>query len=132
MQVQIHFYLFYTSLIHKSNKASKKLLSGLKISLSHHLSLQLDLQILRLDDLSPECQETFYYNFVMTIIKLNDFRHLCHKVYSKEVSVPRFVNFVTVVSLRCWKKISKKLNPGVSTVYSSESEDPAQKYQVFG
>ena len=55
----------------------------------HHLSLQLCLQIPRLDDLPPACQAL--HNKIIIdynkIIKSSDFRHLCDNVRSKEVTV---------------------------------------------
>ena len=37
-------------------------------------------------------------------MKLNDFRHLCDNVCSKEVSLLCFVKFIALVSFRCRKK----------------------------
>ena len=63
------FIFFLNTMIRKSIKTSKKILFGLKISTSHHLSLQLDLQMPRLYDLPPACQIALYYDFVMAAIK---------------------------------------------------------------
>ena len=56
----------------------------------HHLSQELDLQIPRLDDLPPACEEVLHNKIVIdfnNIMKSNEFRHLCYNVYSKEVSL---------------------------------------------
>ena len=89
-------------------------------------SLKLYLQIPRLDDLAPAYQEALHNKVVIDYnkrMKLNDFRHLCESVYSKEVSLLRFVKFVTLVLFRWWKKkmISKNIDPFVS-IASSNNE----------
>ena len=64
----------------------------------------MDLQIPRLEDLPPVCQEALRnkieidYNKIM---KSNDLRHLCDNVCSKEVYFLCFVEFLALVLFQC-------------------------------
>ena len=69
-----------------------------------HLSMQLDLQIPRLDDLSPACQWPFQNKIIIDynkIMKSNDFRHLCEDLCSIEISLHCLVKFIVLVFFRC-------------------------------
>ena len=92
---------FYTPLIYKSIK--NFFLVQICRHL-HHLSQELDLQIPRLDDLPPACEEVLHNKIVIDFnnkMKSNEFKHLCYNVYSKEVSLLCFVKFMALVLLRC-------------------------------
>ena len=73
------------------------------------MSLQLDLQISRLDGLPPACPEALHNKILIDYNKMksNDFRHLCGNVCSKEVSLLYFVKFVGLVLFVCRKKVIK-------------------------
>ena len=87
------FIVFYTPLIHSQK----------------YRHLQLDLQILRVEDLPPVWQEPLFNKIVIDdnkITKSNDFRRLCYNVCGKEVTRLCFLKFVALVLFQSWKNVS--------------------------
>ena len=64
----------------------------------------MDLQITRLDDQTPACQEALHNKIIIDynkILKSNDFRHLYDNICCKEVYLPSFVKFLALLLFQC-------------------------------
>ena len=127
-KLKVHFYLFLHT-THPQNIKNTRQTSSLVKDRHLHLSLQLDLQIPRLDNLPPACQEALHNKIVIgynKIMKSNNFRHC---VTMGTVKFLFCVLWSSLLSI-CFNVAEEKngIRKDVSIVYSNnESEDPAKE-----